>query len=265
MALLEVKNLKKSFGSTQVLKGVSFTLDEGEVLSVIGSSGGGKTTLLRCLNFLEIADEGEISIAGETVFKALGDGNKPYIDPNVQEKMGLVFQQFNLFPQYSVKQNLTLAPMIVEKKKAGKGYKSRKNEIISSIEAKALELLQMVNLTEKADTYPCFLSGGQQQRVSIARALMLEPEVLCFDEPTSSLDPELTGEVLSVIRNLKSPERAMIVVTHELEFARKVADHVIFFADGVIEEQGTPDELFINPKSSKTAAFLGHVGGGLDL
>ena len=155
--------------------------------------------------------------------------------------------------------------MIVEKKKAGKGYKSRKNEIISSIEAKALELLQMVNLTEKADTYPCFLSGGQQQRVSIARALMLEPEVLCFDEPTSSLDPELTGEVLSVIRNLKSPERAMIVVTHELEFARKVADHVIFFADGVIEEQGTPDELFINPKSSKTAAFLGHVGGGLDL
>ncbi len=265
MALLEVKNLKKSFGATEVLKGVSFTLDEGEVLSVIGSSGGGKTTLLRCLNFLETADEGEISIGGETVFKAAGDGSKPYIDPNVQEKMGLVFQQFNLFPQYSVKQNLTLAPKILEKKKAGKSFKSRKNEIAAAIDKKACELLEMVDLTDKADTYPCFLSGGQQQRVSIARALMLEPEVLCFDEPTSSLDPELTGEVLSVIRNLKSPERAMIVVTHELEFARKVADHVIFFADGVIEEQGTPDELFTNPKSPKTASFLGHIGGAFNI
>ena len=256
MALLEVKNLRKSFGDFEVLKGVSFALEEGEVLSIIGASGGGKTTLLRCLNFLEVADEGEIYIAGELVFRAKDENGKPYIDPNVQEKMGLVFQQFNLFPQYSVKENLTLAPMIIEKKRAGKSYNQKKGEIISGINSKADALLEMVGLTVKANTYPCFLSGGQQQRVAIARALMLEPEVLCFDEPTSSLDPELTGEVLSVIRNLKSPERAMIVVTHELEFARGVSDKVIFMADGVIEEMGTPTDVFDNPTSEKTVAFL---------
>lgn len=256
MALLEVKNLRKSFGQTEVLKGVSFSLEAGEVLTIIGSSGGGKTTLLRCLNFLEVADEGEISIAGEVVFRAGVNGEKPYIDPNVQEKMGLVFQQFNLFPQYSVKENLTLAPMIIEKKRAGKTYSQKKQEITAAINAKADALLDMVGLTAKAASYPCFLSGGQQQRVAIARALMLEPEVLCFDEPTSSLDPELTGEVLNVIRNLKSPERAMIVVTHELEFARGVSDVVLFMAEGVIEEIGTPEDVFDNPKSERTIAFL---------
>lgn len=256
MALLEVKNLRKSFGQTEVLKGVSFSLEAGEVLTIIGSSGGGKTTLLRCLNFLEIADEGEISIAGEVVFRAANNGEKPYIDPNVQEKMGLVFQQFNLFPQYSVKENLTLAPMIIEKKRAGKSYGARKKEIVDAINNKADSLLEMVGLTAKASSYPCFLSGGQQQRVAIARALMLEPEVLCFDEPTSSLDPELTGEVLNVIRNLKSPERAMIVVTHELEFARAVSDQVLFMAEGVIEEMGTPAEVFDSPKSERTIAFF---------
>ena len=256
MALLEVKNLRKSFGQTEVLKGVSFSLEAGEVLTIIGASGGGKTTLLRCLNFLEIADEGEISIAGEVVFRAGNNGEKPYIDPNVQEKMGLVFQQFNLFPQYSVKENLTLAPMIIEKKRAGKNYGAKKQEIVEAINAKADSLLDMVGLTAKAASYPCFLSGGQQQRVAIARALMLEPEVLCFDEPTSSLDPELTGEVLNVIRNLKSPERAMIVVTHELDFARGVSDLVLFMAEGVIEEMGTPAEVFDAPKSERTIAFF---------
>ena len=256
MALLEVKNLRKSFGQTEVLKGVSFSLEAGEVLTIIGSSGGGKTTLLRCLNFLEIADEGEISIAGEVVFRAGNNGEKPYIDPNVQEKMGLVFQQFNLFPQYSVKENLTLAPMIIEKKRAGKNYGAKKHEIVEAINTKADSLLDMVGLTAKAASYPCFLSGGQQQRVAIARALMLEPEVLCFDEPTSSLDPELTGEVLRVIRSLKDSERTMIIVTHEMEFARHVSDRIIFIADGVIEEEGTPEELFGNPKSEKLKAFL---------
>ena len=259
MALIEVKNLRKSFGQVEVLKGVSFTLGEGEVLSIIGSSGGGKTTLLRCLNFLEIADEGEILISDELVFRAT-PGEKPFIADNVQEKMGLVFQQFNLFPQYSVKENLTLAPMVLEKKRAGRDYKAQRAEITARIESKADGLLDMVGLSEKAATYPCFLSGGQQQRVAIARALMLEPEVLCFDEPTSSLDPELTGEVLNVIRNLKCKERAMIVVTHELEFARGVSDKVIFMADGVIEEMGSPTEVFDSPKSEKTQAFLSFRG-----
>ncbi len=256
MITLEVKNLKKSFGETEVLKGVSFTLEEGEVLSIIGSSGGGKTTLLRCLNFLETPDAGEIWVGGERVFYVDEVSGKPVVSEDAQKKMGLVFQQFNLFPQYSVRGNLTLAPILHAKSADKAAYKANKKAIHKKIEDEANEMLKMVGLTEKADTYPCFLSGGQQQRVAIARALMLSPDVLCFDEPTSSLDPELTGEVLRVIKALKSTERTMIVVTHELEFARGVSDKVIFMADGIIEEMGTPAEVFDTPKSEKTKSFL---------
>ena len=254
MAVLEVKNLKKCFGSTEVLKGVSFTLERGEVLSIIGSSGGGKTTLLRCLNFLEAPDEGEIFIDGVRVF-GIEEG-RAVISPDAQKKMGLVFQQFNLFPQYSVLGNLTLAPRLRAEAQDKKGYRKNKKEINAQIEKHAMDILGMTGLLEKKDQYPCFLSGGQQQRVAIARALMLSPSVLCFDEPTSSLDPELTGEVLKVIRELKSDDRTMIVVTHELEFARAVSDKVIFMADGVIGEIGSPEELFGAPVSEKTRAFL---------
>ncbi len=256
MVVLEVKNLKKSFGETEVLKGVSFTLDRGEVLSLIGSSGGGKTTLLRCLNFLETPDAGEIWVGGERVFYVDEETGKPVVVEGAQKKMGLVFQQFNLFPQYNVKDNLTLAPKLLAKSADKEKYKLNKKAIVAEIDAHADAMLEMVGLTEKASSYPCFLSGGQQQRVAIARALMLSPEVLCFDEPTSSLDPELTGEVLRVIKDLKSTERTMVVVTHELEFARGVSDKVIFMAEGVIEEEGTPEEVFTSPKSAKTAAFL---------
>ena len=256
MISLEVKNLKKKFGDFEVLKGVSFTLNQGEVLSLIGASGGGKTTLLRCLNFLETPDEGEIWVGGERVFYVDETTGKPVFAEGAQKKMGLVFQQFNLFPQYNVKDNLTLAPMLIAKSANKAYYRANKKAIQDEIEAQADEMLKMVGLTEKASSYPCFLSGGQQQRVAIARALMLAPEVLCFDEPTSALDPELTGEVLRVIKDLKSSERTMVVVTHELEFAKGVSDKVIFMAEGVIEEIGTPEEVFVNPKSPKTAAFL---------
>lgn len=245
--MLEVKNLRKRFGQNEVLKGVSLTLKKGEVLSIIGSSGGGKTTLLRCLNFLETANSGEIVVNGKTVYRA-DDGEKPDLTPEAQTSFGLVFQQFNLFPQYSVIDNLCLAPKLKAKRE-----KQNRNE---EIEAKAKELLETVGLTEKANAYPCELSGGQQQRVAIARALMLSPDILCFDEPTSALDPELTGEVLRVIRSLKDSERTMIIVTHEMEFAKNVSDKVIFISDGIIEEEGTPEEVFENPKSEKTRAFL---------
>ncbi len=244
MAILEVKNLQKSFGKTEVLKDISFSLEKGEVLAIIGSSGSGKTTLLRCLNFLETHNVGEIMVNGEI----LSYGEKEKIsDEKLRENrlhFGLVFQNFNLFPQYTVLDNITLAPTLLKKGDKGK------------IENKALSLLEKVGLTEKKDFYPCQLSGGQQQRVAIARALALSPDILCFDEPTSALDPELTGEVLRVIRGLKSKDSTMIVVTHEMEFARSVADKVIFMADGIIEEMGTPEEVFDNPKSEKTRAFL---------
>ena len=255
MPLLEVKNLRKSFGETEVLKGVSFTLNGGEVLSIIGASGGGKTTLLRCLNFLETPDSGEILVNGERVFYVDEQSGLPVTVPGVQNIMGLVFQQFNLFPQYSVKGNLTLAP-ILHAKADKEEYKKNKKQMLAEIDERADEMLKLVGLESKAGAYPCFLSGGQQQRVAIARALMLSPEVLCFDEPTSSLDPELTGEVLKVIKALKSPERSMVVVTHELEFARGVSDKVIFMANGIIEEIGTPAQVLDNPTSEKTAAFL---------
>ena len=250
MNMLEVKNLKKSFADVEVLRGIDLTLKKGEVLAVIGSSGGGKTTLLRCLNFLEKANSGEIIVNGKTVYSAI-EGTKPVVTPEAQLSFGLVFQQFNLFPQYSVIENLMLAPKLRAKRN-----KLDKSETVEEIRAHAEELLRTVDLTEKANAYPCQLSGGQQQRVAIARALMLSPDILCFDEPTSALDPELTGEVLKVIRSLKSSDRTMIIVTHEMEFAKNVADKVIFMSDGIIEEEGTPEDVFCHPKSEKTKAFL---------
>ena len=239
MAVLEVKNLKKHFEDLNVLKGVSFSLEKGQVLAIIGSSGGGKSTLLRCLNFLETPDEGEIIVNG----KQLLSSSEEEVRQN-RLHFGLVFQNFNLFPQYTVLENVTLAPTLLKKGTA------------AEIKEKALDLLSQVGLSEKVNAYPCQLSGGQQQRVAIARALALNPEVLCFDEPTSALDPELTGEVLRVIRGLKSEDTTMIVVTHEMGFAKSVADMVIYMADGVIEEMGTPEQVFDNPQSEKTRAFV---------
>jgi len=255
MALLEVQNIQKSFGKTSVLKGIDFSLEKGEVLAIIGSSGSGKTTLLRCLNFLETPDVGTISVDDKTIFNAAL--HKTLSDEEVRANrlhFGLVFQQFNLFPQYSVLDNLTLAPIL--RLKELKLSPETKRERIKAIEEEAWSLLERVGLFEKAKSYPCELSGGQQQRVAIARALMLEPEILCFDEPTSALDPELTGEVLRVIKSLAAEKRTMVIVTHEMEFARAVADKVMFMADGVIEEMGTPDDVFGTPKSEKLKAFL---------
>ncbi len=245
MALLEVKNIKKNFGKVEVLKGIHFSLEKGQVLAIIGSSGSGKTTLLRCLNFLETPDEGQILIKNQMLFDAQ-DPSKANYETIRQNRLhfGLVFQNFNLFPQYTVLQNVTLAPTLLKKGTA------------AQIENNAKMLLDRVGLSEKLNSYPFQLSGGQQQRVAIARALAMNPEVLCFDEPTSALDPELTGEVLRVIRGLKNKDNTMIVVTHEMEFARSVADVVIYMADGVIEEIGTPDQIFDNPKSEKTKAFI---------
>ena len=258
MSFLTVKNIEKSFGSTDVLRGIDFIVEKGEVVVILGSSGSGKTTLLRCLNFLEIADKGTIEVGGEMIFDAATDHSG---DKELREKrlrFGLVFQSFNLFPQYTAMQNMMLAPKLRldERAKKEKMSAAAKKEGLEAIRAKAEELLEQVGLSEKADFYPCQLSGGQCQRVAIARALMLEPDILCFDEPTSALDPELTGEVLRVIRSLKNSDRTMIIVTHEMDFARHVADKVIFMADGVIEEQGTPEEVFDHPKSEKTRAFL---------
>lgn len=245
MAILEVKNIQKSFGKTKVLKGINFSLEKGEVISIIGSSGSGKTTLLRCLNFLETPDDGTISVGDKLLFD--GNSNVSLSDEEIRANrlhFGLVFQQFNLFPQYNVLENVTLAPTILKKGSA------------EEIELKAKRLIEQVGLTDKLKNYPCELSGGQQQRVAIARALALSPDILCFDEPTSALDPELTGEVLRVIKNLKERGSTMIVVTHEMEFAKNVSDKVIFMSDGVIEEQGTPKQVFENPISEKTKAFL---------
>ena len=256
MPILEVKGFTKSFGKTEVLKGVDFTLEKGKVLVIIGSSGSGKTTLLRCLTFLETPDEGAMFVGGEELLRApMTKGMK---DEEIREKrshFGLVFQNFNLFPQYTVLENLCLAPKL--KAKELPEYKKEKARIDGEIEEKAKELLMQVGLSDKADSYPCQLSGGQQQRAAIARALALTPDILCFDEPTSALDPELTGEVLNVIRGLKSSDSTMIVVTHEMEFAAHVADKIIFMANGVIEECGTPDEVFGNPKSPLLKSFLG--------
>ena len=239
MEILSVSNLQKTFGKDPVLKGIGFSLEEGQVLAIIGASGGGKSTLLRCLNFLETPDEGEIRIRGQLLRR---DCEAAIRESRLH--FGLVFQNFNLFPQYRVLENLTLAPRLLEK-----GTPAQLNE-------RAGELLRQVGLEEKAQAYPDQLSGGQKQRVAIARALALEPEILCFDEPTSALDPELTGEVLRVIRRLREQGRTMIVVTHEMEFARTVADRVLFMSEGKIEEAGTPEQVFGHPQSEKTRAFL---------
>ena len=239
MTVLEVNNIKKSFQGVDVLKGISFCLEQGQVLAIIGSSGSGKTTLLRCLNFLESPDEGEIRVNG----KQLLAGSEEELRKN-RLHFGLVFQNFNLFPQYTVLENVMLAPKLLNRGTA------------DAIREKALSLLDQVGLSHKVGNYPFQLSGGQQQRVGIARALAMNPDILCFDEPTSALDPELTGEVLRVIRGLKNAGNTMIVVTHEMEFAKSVADVVIYMADGVIEEMGTPEEVFEHPQSEKTRSFL---------
>ncbi len=244
MAILEVKDIRKSFDNTEVLKGIDFTLEEGQVLTIIGSSGSGKTTLLRCLNSLEFADKGQIIVDGNVIFD--GENTKRLSESELRNNrlhFGLVFQSFNLFPQYSVLENITLAPKLLNK-----GTKEE-------IEKEALELLESVGLSEKKDNYPCELSGGQQQRVAIARALAMKPRILCFDEPTSALDPELTGEVLKVIRSLADKRMTMIIVTHEMTFAHDVSDKLIFMDNGVIAEEGGPD-ILENPSSDRLKAFL---------
>ncbi len=256
MALLEVNGIFKRFGKTEVLKGIDFSMEKGEVLAIIGSSGSGKTTLLRCLNFLETPDSGRIVLNGDEIYNA----EAKYTDREIREKrlnFGLVFQSFNLFPQYTVLRNVCLAPEMMRiNQSAEKLSRADKARIKSEIEDNARTILASVGLSEKLMNYPCELSGGQQQRVAIARALAMEPVILCFDEPTSALDPELTGEVLRVIKELKDAGRTMILVTHEMGFARSAADKVIFMADGVIEEYGTPEEVFGSPRSEKTISFL---------
>ena len=246
--VLEINHCNKSFGDNEVLKDISLSVSEGQVVSIIGPSGSGKSTLLRCATLLETMDGGDLIYLGDYAAKADENGKAVYGDKDtlqgVKKHFGLVFQNFNLFPQYSVHKNITLAPTLLKKGTA------------DEINTTADKLLAQVGLSEKANAYPHQLSGGQQQRVAIARALAMNPEVLCFDEPTSALDPELTGEVLRVIRDLKYQGNTMIVVTHEMDFARSVADVVMFMADGVIEEMGTAEEVFDNPKSEKTKAFL---------
>ena len=245
MAILEVNHIQKSFGGTPVLKDISFSMEKGQVLSIIGSSGSGKTTLLRCLNFLETAESGTIRVDGKLLFD--GENQKRLSDGEIRKNrlhFGLVFQSFNLFPQYTVLENVMLAPRLLKKASA------------AEIEEKARALIEQVGLTNRIGNFPCQLSGGQQQRVAIARALALEPDILCFDEPTSALDPELTGEVLRVIRGLKTTDRTIIIVTHEMEFAKSISDRVIFMAEGIIEEEGTPEQVFCNPQSAKTRQFL---------
>ncbi len=277
MAFLEIKDFEKSFGNLQVLKGIDLTIEKGQVVTIIGSSGSGKTTLLRCINFLETADQGTLTLDGQLLFDA--SVNKETSDSELREKrlnFGLVFQSFNLFPQYTALENITLAPRMrlndkvkeykAQLKSQKIGYFERKKLIAefkahkkAEIEKAGLEILQKIGLSDKKDYYPCQLSGGQCQRVAIARALALSPKVLCFDEPTSALDPELTGEVLKVIKALKDENRTMIIVTHEMGFAKNVSDKVIFMADGVVEEMGTPRQIFNKPKSEKLKNFLSNL------
>lgn len=257
MAILEVNHIEKHFGSTRVLNDVSFSLEEGNALAIIGSSGSGKTTLLRCLNFLETPDGGTISVKGNTIFDAaLG---KKANSKGLREKrlhFGMVFQSFNLFPQYTALQNVTLAKKLTAKKnKAGR-------EVMELIDNEGLSLLDQMGLADRRDHYPHQLSGGQQQRVAIARALAMKPDILCFDEPTSALDPELTGEVLKVIRGLAENKTTMIIVTHEMAFARDVADSVIFMDGGVIVEQGDSKQVIDNPREERTRQFLSRYTEG---
>ena len=284
MALLKITNIKKNFGDTKVLKGIDVEIEKGEVLAIIGSSGSGKTTLLRCINFLETPDSGDIYIDDELLYSAPKDNNLSEMQLRKKRlNFGLVFQSFNLFPQYNVLQNIMLAPKLlisdqikektkvlkknfwkapfntdvrIEFKNKKEKLNIQKNSSKQNIEENAIKILKRVGLEEKMDSYPCELSGGQCQRVAIARALALSPRILCFDEPTSALDPELTGEVLKVIKKLKDKDNTMIIVTHEMEFARNVADKILFMANGVVVEYGTPAEVFGNPKDDRTRSFL---------
>ena len=253
--MLKLTGVTKSFDGVPVLSGIDLSIEDGEIVSILGSSGSGKTTLLRCLNFLETPDQGRIVVQGKTLFDAA--------DPNTQKEsevrkkrlhFGLVFQSFNLFPQYTALKNVTLAKELLAQEQPD--YKSRKKEILAEIEAEGRELLAKMGLADRAGHYPHQLSGGQQQRVAIARALALHPDILCFDEPTSALDPELTGEVLKVIRALADQRTTMIIVTHEMAFARDVAERAIFMDGGVIVEQGPARELIEHPREERTRQFL---------
>ena len=260
MAILEVKDLKKSFGDSDVLKGISFSLEEKNVLAIIGSSGSGKTTLLRCINMLETADSGSITVDGGVVFDS--DRTEKLTAEQKREnqlKIGLVFQSFNLFPQYTALENVTLAAKIHAKNRPD--FKQNRKAILAEIEENGKALLKKVGLSDKMNNYPCELSGGQQQRVSIARAMALKPKILFFDEPTSALDPELTGEILKVIKDLAAEKMTMVIVTHEMNFARRVADRVVFMADGQIVETGTPDEFFDHPQTKRAQDFLNSIKG----
>ncbi len=261
MTTLEIKNIHKSFGTkAHVLRGIDFSLEKGESVAIIGSSGSGKTTLLRCINFLETPNEGTIRVNGELIFDAA--------DPETQKEseirkkrlhFGMVFQQFNLFPQYTALGNVMLASELLAKERPD--YKEKRKEIHMEIEQHAVELLTRVGLADKLELYPHQLSGGQQQRVAIARALAMEPDILCFDEPTSALDPELTGEVLQVIRGLAQQNTTMIIVTHEMAFARDVADQVIFMDEGVIVEHGPATQVIEHPQQERTKQFLSRYSG----
>ena len=255
MPILDVRNIEKHFGETRVLKDISFSLEQGQALAIIGSSGSGKTTLLRCLNFLERPDRGVISVKGSVIFDAEDPATQQ--ESEVRRKrlhFGLVFQSFNLFPQYTALRNVTLAKELLARERPE--FKARKKEILEEIEQEGRELLKKMGLEDRAGHYPNQLSGGQQQRVAIARALALHPDILCFDEPTSALDPELTGEVLKVIRSLAEQKTTMIIVTHEMAFARDVADQLIFMDGGVIVEQGEPHQVINHPREERTRQFL---------
>ena len=253
--MLEVQHIGKSFGSTEVLKDISFSLEQGQALAIIGSSGSGKTTLLRCLNFLETPNRGRILVEGQPIFDAADP--KTQKETEVRKKrlhFGLVFQSFNLFPQYTALENVTLAGKLLAQERDD--YKANKKQIFSEIEENGRELLAQMGLSDRAGHYPHQLSGGQQQRVAIARALALKPDILCFDEPTSALDPELTGEVLKVIRGLAEQKTTMVIVTHEMAFARDVANRVIFMDAGSIVEEGDARQVIDNPREERTRHFL---------
>ena len=255
MAILEVNNLEKHFGSTRVLEDISFDLEKGKALAIIGSSGSGKTTLLRCLNFLETPDQGTISVGGNVIFDAAN--RRSQTDAEIRKKrlhFGMVFQSFNLFPQYTALKNVTLAKELLARERPD--FKANKKAILEEIQQEGLELLTKMGLEQRASHYPSQLSGGQQQRVAIARALALKPDILCFDEPTSALDPELTGEVLKVIRELAEQKTTMIIVTHEMAFARDVADEVMFMDGGLIVERGPARQVIETPQEERTRQFL---------
>ena len=261
MAILEVHHIEKHFGATRVLEDISFDLEQGQALAIIGSSGSGKTTLLRCLNFLEKPEQGTISVAGNLIFDAADPATQR--ESEVRKKrlhFGLVFQSFNLFPQYTALKNVTLARELLAQEQPD--FKQNKKQLLEEIQADGRELLAKMGLSERANHYPSQLSGGQQQRVAIARALALHPDILCFDEPTSALDPELTGEVLRVIRELAEQRTTMIIVTHEMAFARDVADQVIFMDGGVIVEQGDAHQVIEHPREERTRQFLARYSEG---